>query len=456
LTKNSKNTDSIELAWRFFTSLKLTIVLFSIVIIALIDGTISVFPGGPDKAPGGFISALLNAAGFKGFTDIFHSLGFSLLLAMLGLNIVACTMDRFPSKWKKFRNKNPAGINAELLPLPANGDRTTISSAVISEAEKLLRHYFGRFSRTESDGKITLRHESGRWSLFSSVIIHAGVVFILIGAVLTSEMGFEGMLFAPENVEVGNAEMDLYSGQRFPAGHEFTLVCEKFVFEKFADGRPRDYKSDLKFMKNGREAARKTIRVNDPASFNGLSFYQASFQPDPAKTSFLLEFTSAKTGDTIQAKGKVDGNITTTVPGRALDATYAIEEYLPDMEGFGPALLLSRSDERGKNEFWVLKNFPDFDRKHRKADVSVTFAGEEDGYMTGLQVVYDPGANVVFFGAVVLIIGLFFAFFMSYREVVVEITGEDVKVAAFASRKKQPFYEKAEALIQDMKRSVGC
>jgi len=455
MAKNSKTPDLTEQTWRFFISIKLTIVLFSIIILVLIDGTISIFMVGPDKAAGGFISVLLNAAGITGFTDIFHSLGFSLLLAMLGLNIIACTVDRFPSKWARFRNRNPAGIDVEISRPAGDAGLCPVSNATVSQAERFLENHFGRFSRIESEGRITLRHESGRWSLLSSVIVHAGIIIILIGAVLTSELGFEGMLFAPENVEVGNIEMDIFTGRGFPAGHQFRLICEKFIFEKFADGRPRDYRSELKFLKDGREVARKTIRVNEPASFNGLSFYQASYQPDPAKTVFFLEFTNVQTGDTITAKGKVDRPVT-PAPGKTLDAEYEIAEYLPDLEGFGPALLISRSDQDRKDEFWVLKNYPDFEKKHRKAAVSVTFTGEEDGYMTGLQVVYDPGADVVFIGAVVLILGLFFAFFISYREVVVEITGANVKVAAFASKKKQEFYKKAEALINDLKRGVGC
>ena len=55
---------------------------------------------------------------------------------------------------------------------------------------------------------------------------------------------------------------------------------------------PKEYLSDLVVPENGREVLKKTIQVNDPLKFKGISFYQSSYgfiPPKPGESKAELE-----------------------------------------------------------------------------------------------------------------------------------------------------------------------
>ena len=47
--------------------------------------------------------------------------------------------------------------------------------------------------------------------------------------------------------------------------------------DAYPDGSPRQYWSQLTVLENGREVARKKIYVNDPLTYKGVRFFQASY-----------------------------------------------------------------------------------------------------------------------------------------------------------------------------------
>ncbi|MDX1708875.1 MAG: cytochrome c biogenesis protein ResB, partial [Desulfobacterales bacterium] len=76
--------------------------------------------------------------------------------------------------------------------------------------------------------------------------------------------------------------------------------------------------------------------------------------------------------------------------------------------------------------------FPSFDKmgsvfnKNRKDDIVISASGvkakpAEQRYFTGLQVSRDPGVWVVYTGFILIIIGCFVTFFMSHRQICVDI-----------------------------------
>ncbi|MGD8259164.1 MAG: cytochrome c biogenesis protein ResB, partial [Desulfobacterales bacterium] len=76
--------------------------------------------------------------------------------------------------------------------------------------------------------------------------------------------------------------------------------------------------------------------------------------------------------------------------------------------------------------------FPSFDKmgpifnKARKDDVLISVSGikaqpAEERYFTGLQVSRDPGVWVVYTGFILIIVGCYVTFFMSHRQVCVDI-----------------------------------
>ena len=79
--------------WKFFCSVKLTVVLFVLILIPSVIGTvIQQNVQDPEFVPNPLFTIL-------GFYDIYHDPRFIVLLVMLGLNTFACTLNRFRPKW---------------------------------------------------------------------------------------------------------------------------------------------------------------------------------------------------------------------------------------------------------------------------------------------------------------------------------------------------------------------
>jgi cytochrome c biogenesis protein len=93
--------------------------------------------------------------------------------------------------------------------------------------------------------------------------------------------------------------------------------------------------------------------------------------------------------------------------------------------------------------------FPSFDKmgpifnKTRKDDMLISVSGlkappAEERYFTGLQVSRDPGVWVVYTGFILIIVGCYITFFMSHRQVCVDIieSGQNCRIVVTGAANK--------------------
>ena len=93
--------------WKFFCSVKLTVVLLLSLAFTSIIGTVIPQNENPEaylQAYGAFRYQLLSALGIF---DMYHSWWFQGLLLFLTVNIVVCSIDRLQGSWKIIFNRNP-------------------------------------------------------------------------------------------------------------------------------------------------------------------------------------------------------------------------------------------------------------------------------------------------------------------------------------------------------------
>ena len=157
-----------------------------------------------------------------------------------------------------------------------------------------------------------------------TLVMHAGLVLLLIGAALSGALGYtQGIL--------------LTNGEALPVGKigsEGALVIENrgFSAPRTASGAFADFATDLAVYQGGDEVAQQIVRVNAPLNYNGWSFHQNFFGPTAA-----LRITSV-TGDLLWSG---EAPFTSTAEG----APYATLP-IPGSEA-GLELLLQR-DEIGR------------------------------------------------------------------------------------------------------------
>ena len=450
--------DVVETFWSFFKSLKLSVVLFILIGLLLVAGTFL-----PQNLSASMFAemypALFSTLKPLGFFDIYHSLVFSLLTLLLGLNLLACTIDRLPLVLKRFRERDPdLGDNtfstaqlAKTVELPPG----TKAEDEIGRAAGLMTQLFGTFKKSVTGEKTTLWHDSGRFSRLSVLAVHAGVITILCGALFTSGFGYEGTVTIPEGGTANEMQIEGDEGGQAEKTLPFAIRCERFTFERFSDGSPKSYRSLLSIIENGQVVKKAEIAVNSPMTHRGLGLYQSYFREDETKTVINIGFAAKDGTRTASAAGRVGGSL--KPDGSWITGTYRITGYISDFEGFGPAAKVSFTPVDGKTEeFLLFKNHPAFDAKNRHPDVVLKIDGVTSSYATGLSIAYDPGAELVFLGALVLLLGLFASLLTSHKQVWVSVSQERIRVAATSSKKAQALTEKYETLVKMIERDRTC
>jgi cytochrome c biogenesis protein len=238
-----------------------------------------------DSAQGAFEKlppALAGVLRFLQLYDLYHSTWFLLLMGLLTVNLVVCSLNRLPSTLRLYRKKpelDRPGLYEDLSP-----ERILLSEGSPEDEtvkiERVLGKSFGRAELKKTDQAVYLRGHRGAWSYFGVYVIHAGVLVIILGAVIGSILGFDGYVNIPEG---GSADRIELRGGKGVMDLGFSVMCDKFDVEFYDSGMPKLYKSDLSFLRNGQIQARGSLMVNHPLEFNGINFYQSSYGAVPGE-----------------------------------------------------------------------------------------------------------------------------------------------------------------------------
>lgn len=221
-----------------------------------------------DALLGGSVVGVLETVG------VFHVFGswwFSLSLILLLVSIVVCTIDRTPRLWRQSTDIRVVQPDAYFDPsLPDRAAMDGVAEAALAGA--LRRHRF-RLRRVEVDGTVYLYGDRNRYTKLATLLTHLGLILFLVAAAVTSRFGFE----APLVVAAGTTSTVQ------PIGTPGLLVVKNNGFSAplLPDGAFADFTTDVSVYRDGREIARKTIRVNDPLSVAGFTFHQNGFGPAP-------------------------------------------------------------------------------------------------------------------------------------------------------------------------------
>ena len=432
--------------WSFFTSVKLAIVLLILISIASILGTLIPQQGAAGPMIGRLSPGVADVMRSLQLFDIFHSAWFMILMALLAANLIVCSLDRFPTAWRRFRKK-PEPDRDELFE-KTPPDRTLLvdapPAAAAGSLENLLKKRHMAVSRREAGERIYLYGEKGAYSHFGVYIIHASVLILMAGVIVGFLFGFEGSVEIPEGEATAVVAL---KGGRGMKNLDFAVRCDKFFIDFYENGMPKTYRSDLSFIRDNRVVQTSPALVNHPVSFAGMRFYQASYGVVPSGDPVL---TVTEGGKKVQ-EVKVALSMEFDLPGKKAKAQMIrVEE---DLMGMGPAVKLSIQSDAGNVQFWVFQAIEQIRQANPGLLQQVplfnpalfapyVFSLGQGGnrYYTGLQVARDPGVPAVAAGALLMMIGFMVVFFSSHRQVWVRLEKKGdrtrVRVSAGSNRDK--------------------
>jgi cytochrome c biogenesis protein len=421
---NVSSSDVLERLWRFFISMRTGLVLILVLGLLSFIGTLLVqTPPGMAGDPQAYASWLdsvrpkyggwTTVLDTLGFFAIFTSFWFKAATVLLTTSILACSINRAPRLWKvavrpRTRMDETFFTHAALradIHVPSGPEK-----AVADVRDVFRSHRFRAI--TDPDGDIqNLYADRFRWGPFGTVMAHLSFVIIVVGVFLTATTGFK------------DAQFTAPVGSRVQVGHGTGLSVEAKSFNDtyYPDGSPKDYSSEVVLYKNGVAVQKKTLRVNHPMTWDGVSFYQSFFgvaaamqvKDSAGKSLFAEAVPLVYTSD--------DGTHTIgqfAVPGKGL-SVYVIgaASGKPDPNIKAGQIQLE-VHQTGKDEAIATQVVS---QGEPMTISGLNFTFERTRQFTGLIVAQDPGASFVWVGSALLVIGLFLVFFFPHRRVWVRV-----------------------------------
>lgn len=427
----------INRLWKFFASVKLTVTLLIILAVTCIIGTIIPQNESPSAYFFKYGEFLCRAFSILDIFDMYHSWWFQFLVFLLTANIIVCSIDRLSSTWKVIFKKSPSFDIAKLK----NSYKEEFTAVRTPEELKtlfmpvLLRLY--KYAKIEDKEKgFVIYAEKGRWTRLGVYAVHLSVVLLLIGGLTGSYFGFDGSVIIPEG-ESAKSIILRNTGADQPL--DFEIRCDDFNVTFYESGMPKEYRSGLTILENGKSVLKKDVIVNDPLRYKGINIFQSSYgmlQPE----DISLSFTDRKTGTVLRKRTSVGKEI--DLPGTS--GKFVLNKYFRSYNfrghSLGEAFVGILTPFKGEPTEVILPlNFPAFD-KMRNGELVISAEDTERRYYTGLQVTRDPGVPVVYSGFIMMIIGCIITFFISHNRFCVEVVekrGKSIIIIAGISNKNK-------------------
>ncbi|MGD9589541.1 MAG: cytochrome c biogenesis protein ResB [Pyrinomonadaceae bacterium] len=377
--------------------------------------------------------------GRLGFFNIYHVWYFNALLALLSLNIILASVDRFPKAWRYFSKpqhtvplhwlRSQSGV-FEFKTAGATNDYQ-------AEAEQLLKESgWKKVKTTEKGGRTYVFAESGTWNRLGAYAVHVGLLTIFLGGFLTAQLGTTGNLpLAPgessDLIQENVVELDQVHQvtKRLPFEVTFTDIEQKLIRRdgSLGVGNTIDWITHFRISdETGQHDG--MVQMNRPFDYRGYRFFQASYIPTGRARHVTIDLTPAGGGDPQRLTIKRDGAAVlddgTRVRFSEFRGNFRIgpEDPNEDTSDYpNPAAILQVTPPGGTVETAYafgpqMANIPAAKKPTAGYTYSlVDFEKVADRHILSVQ--RDPGATVVYVGFVLLCITLLAVFLFSHQRV---------------------------------------
>lgn len=448
---------AIDRVWRFFCSVRAAVWEVSVLAVMVLVGTLrgsSVPRNIADLLP--FTEPVVDR--WYAF-DVFRSVPFAGLLALLSVAIAVCTINRVPAIWTSINSPTvltsrgflaSADVSATLMP----------TKAPVDALEQLRAHLKARRYRVieqDLNGETHLYADKNRYGKLGTFPFHLALILILVGGIVGARYGFRDDEFI---VAEGATE-------QLRHGTSLSVRLEDFQDSYNQLGAPLEYRSDLVLYDGDREVKRQSVTVNHPMTYDSVVFYQTSF--GPAVSLIVTDAAGTVVYDGTVPLGRYTAKENPDAPAGLLDLPHVGQRLVVVGPDANPAIapekdrlkLLSGQlhlQLRGTGSATAAPEVTgtvEVGRGAALGDYTVTFV--RDRQWTMLQVASNPGIPIFWAAAFMMIGGLGIVFYFPHRRIRgIASSGpgpRQVQLAALAKRDwsaKRSF----ETLIEEIQRDL--
>lgn len=464
---------------------------------AVIGSLVPQIPNSPER-----VGRYLTQHGFwgplffrAGFFDVFGSWWFVLVMTLLFISLAACIAPRTRGAFRALRQRPVMARELQSFRHYAEIQLVREPQEAADMAERLLGRKRYRCAR---DG-MNLAAEKGAMREAGSLIFHWSFFLLLLGVIVGKGTGFTGRAVVTEGETwtdaqanyAGDIRTGRYSSGRF-TGVGIHLVDFDVAYRR--SGLPRDFVSRVRLVDpDGASLGYRQIRVNDPLSVAGLRVFQegfgwapvvnASLDGDLAWSSPIVMRRDDAPQDVPATAMPWRGAIKLIEPGpdvmitlelwpdyRSLALLEVTGRPTPMLVSFDPYIRYSvfvgqiSDPSRASIDTIGLRRAARGDlRAAGTSSLNVPGVGRmkltfpELRQYTVLLVSRDIGVYVVLAAAILVLLGLLPALFVSRRKLWVRVEsaagGSIVKIGGFALQRKDAFEEEFARILRALEGS---
>jgi cytochrome c biogenesis protein len=478
------NKSIVDKIWNFFSSVKVGVWLIVLTLIASAIGTI--FPQEmyiPPVMPAdqyyeseyGWLGKIYYQLGFN---NLYSSWWYLLLIAMIGISLVICSLDRVVPLYKALKAQRVTRHEGFLKRQRLFGVNRMVNEQDFSVLKERLKEK--RYHVREENGDLLA--EKNRFSRWGPYVNHVGLIIFLIGAMLRFVPGMyvDKVLWIREGETLQVPETK----------GEYYLKNNKFILQNYDKNKDKTFQEAIdrvgKVVKNYQsnvvlykrqgkgipgEDPKLTkvkdykIRVNQPLTFNGYSLYQVDYKLDELNAmSFSLI-----NKQTNQAYGNLTINLYDPKPKYDLGNGYSVEilSYFPDFEFTkggepttksripnNPAFVFrmkTPDKPKGENSFVAIKQtIEPFGNNEYK----MAFRGIGTKNVSGLTVRKDSTIWLIIFGGIIFMFGVIQGAYWNHRRIWIQKKNGEVWVSAHTNKNWYGLKREIEAVITDTNLSM--
>ncbi len=326
-----------------------------------------------------------------GLDHVYRTWWFLALLVLFGASLTACTFTRqvpalkAAQRWRFYDQPR----QFEKLALSA-----TCPTGSLERLTPLLRQR--RYQVFQEGDRLYAR--KGIVGRIGPILVHASMLIILAGSIWGALTGFVAQELVPsgETFQIQNiVDAGPLAVSQVP--QDWSVKVNRFWIDYLPSGTIDQFYSDLSVVgQDGQELDRKTIHVNQPLRYKGVTLYQADWSIAAVRVKlnnspvFQLPMAPLETA----GKARIWGTWIPTKP----DLSQGVSLVAKDLQG-----MLLIYDTKGK----LLSTL----RSGMSTGVNgVTLTVVDLIGSTGLQIKADPGIPLVYLGFALLMLGVMMSY----------------------------------------------
>ncbi|MHB8292968.1 MAG: cytochrome c biogenesis protein ResB, partial [bacterium] len=332
---------------------------------------------------------------------------------------------------------------------------------ILTSAEKAFRKNFGKPIEDIGGKTGFLFYSKNSIFRISPTIAHLGAIVILAGVMLSAALGYRSYT----NIKVGQTIHHSYLlKNNKPVLLPFKIKLDNYVTKYYKNGTPKAYISTLTVMKKHISILTKTIRVNHPLTYDGITIYQASFgHYKPTAARILV----------LNLKNKNKKVLLHAVPGKI---------YNSKINNIKFSFNFFKKPKKNQIPFYIsiIKNnkkvgpplkFKEYSIKTKKGNmplivtkysnnIAFIFTGVKTYYYSGVEITKNVDTYIVWIGSAILIFALFFSFFFNQQSLWIRVTPSEkdktniIEILSIQNKKFASFYSMIDKNVAEFKKNI--